>query len=317
MIPGILICLLTALAASFISPHTPLDGVTVAILAGIVLGNLNILPDSFGKGIRFSGGVLLSWAIALMGIRLDYSVLAELGLPTLFMILFGVGLSVLSVLVLGKFWKLDRDQLLLVGIGNGVCGSSAIGAAQSVIGADRDKVGIALGVINLLGTAGIFLVPLWLSLFPGFTEAQKGAVTGNVLQAVGQVSAAGFSLGDGIGERALLVKMGRILLITPVVLVLRRVYGEKEAGLPPVPRYILFFLLLSLVNTLSLLPPAATRPVREVSEFLLMTAMAGMGMGIELKKLLRGAGPVLAVGAGGWLLQIGFSTLLATFLFKQ
>ncbi|MBN2626220.1 MAG: putative sulfate exporter family transporter [Spirochaetales bacterium] len=318
LIPGIIICLLTAGAALLISPLLPLDGVTLAILLGIVLGHLRILPPSFSRGIRFSSGTILSWAIALMGFRLDYSVLLELGLPTLFMILAGVCLSVGAVLLFGRLGGLDRDQKLLVGIGNGVCGSSAIGAAQSVIGADRDKVGIALGVINLLGTAGIFLLPLWLSLFPGFSAAQKSVVIGNTLQAVGQVSAAGFTLGDGIGERALLVKMGRILLITPVVLILRRVYsrGNKGEGtkLPAIPRYILFFLIFSLVSTLSLLPETVTGAIKGGSEFLLMTAMAGMGMGIELGKLTGRALPVLAAGATGWILQIVVSTLLAGYL---
>jgi uncharacterized integral membrane protein (TIGR00698 family) len=318
LIPGIVICLFTALAALTIKPLVPLDGVTVAILLGILLGNAGILPASVIKGIRFSGGSILAWAIALMGFRLDYSVLLELGIPSLLMIFTGVCLSIATVLLAGRPLGLERDQLLLVGIGNGVCGSSAIGAAQSVIRADRDKVGTALAVINLLGTGGIFILPLWLTLFPAFTPVQKGVVIGNTLQAVGQVSAAGFTLSDGIGERALLVKMGRILLITPVVLILRRFYRDREKRenqvktfLPAVPRYILFFLLFSLVNTLSLLPETATEPIREGSEFLLMTAMAGTGMGINFKKLMGSAGTVLAAGAVGWILQIGVSTLLA------
>ncbi len=321
LFPGILVCVVIALAALFIARYILIGSVTIAILIGILTGNLIKLPEGFGPGVKFSEKTLLSWAIALMGFRLNYTILAHLGLPAVAVILCGMVFTITFALFMGRLLGMERDLSLLVGIGNGICGSSAIAAAQGVIKTRDEHVGVSIGVINLLGTIGIFLLPMITLSLPDFSSEKAGLLIGNTLQAIGQVTAAGFSRGDVIGQTATIVKMGRILLITPMVLLLnfrkkgkRREEGKPE--MPKVPGYILLFILFSLITSWGIMPSAANSFIKDVSEFLLITAMAGIGMKITFRELLTDGRKALLAGAFTFAGQILFSGTLIFILAK-
>jgi uncharacterized integral membrane protein (TIGR00698 family) len=320
LIPGISLCIIIGLAAYFLSllEFIPLDGVTLAILLGLTMGNIVKIPSGYKAGIRFSDKKILSWAIALMGFSLDYGNLLSLGYSTLIIILLTVTFTMGTALFLGRIFKIDRDLSLLLGIGNGICGSSAIAAAQGVLETKEENVGVAVGAINLFGTVGIFILPALSMVLRHFTDQYRGILIGTTLQAVGQVAAAGFSLNDFIGETATIVKMGRILLITPVVLLLslkksRRsegTQGQKKVNLPKIPRYIIIFFILSLINSLGFLNPGLVDLMKKISHFFLMFAMAGIGLSITCKELIRGGKSALLIGVMTWFCQIGFSLML-------
>ncbi len=302
MIPGILLCFAAGYLSTFIAASIPLGGVPVAIILGILSGNLLPKPELLTPGFTFSEKHILAAAIALMGLGLDYRLLLSLGLSTVFIIILGMLFTISFSLFLGKMLGCSPDQSLLLGIGNGVCGSSAIAASQGVIKAREEYVGIAIAIVNLLGTVGIFLLPAISLLLPGFTELQKGILIGNTLQAVGQVTAAGFCLGSLEGETATIVKMGRILLLTPIVLALNlrkgKIKGEKNQAmaLPRIPWYILVFVLLSIITSTGFVPQNIIHGVKILSKRLLVTAMFAIGMKIGFKELIRSGGRALSVG---------------------
>ncbi|MBI9104668.1 MAG: putative sulfate exporter family transporter [Spirochaetales bacterium] len=123
----------------------------------------------------------------------------------------------------------EPDLSLLISIGNAICGSSVIAAAQSIVKADDEKVGLSIAVINFLGTLGILLPALVIGI-PFLNDVNSGVLIGNTLQAIGQVSAAGFSIGEETGQIATLEKMGRILRIMPVALGLS-LFRKKDGGI--------------------------------------------------------------------------------------
>ncbi len=313
---GLIFCIIIGAAAWGVSHFVPLGAVTLAIILGLLIANLTKVPVKAKKGIVFSEKKILSAAIALLGFSLNYRVLFSLGFLPLAAVLLGVPVTIFTALGWGRLMGMERDLALLVGTGNGICGSSAIAAVQGVIKTDEEHVGVSVAVINLLGTVGIFLIPLIVSLFPGLTEQLKGLVIGNTIQAVGQVTAAGFSLGDVTGQTAAVVKMGRILLITPVALILSFIRkpagaeGEGDIKLPGVPPFILLFILFSLVNTLGILPEEVVSLLKQAGEWLLIVAMAGIGMKITFRGLATQGKKALCAGILTWAVQISFSLLL-------
>lgn len=317
-LPGLLLSTLIALTGILLAQVIPLGSVTLAILIGIIIRNTVPLSAALRPGIAYSEKKILSWAIALIGFSLDYRIFADLGMETLLIIFLGVPFTILVALAMGRIFGLEKETSLLLGVGNGICGSSAIAAAQTVIQTDEEHVGVSVATINLLGAVGIFLLPALSLLLPGFMEQQQGILIGNTLQAVGQVSAAGYSVSEAVGETATIVKMGRILLITPVVMILaafRKGDGERRtfSGVN-IPGYLIFFLLFSLINSTGILPTGITSLLSQTGKYLLTVAMAGIGLSISTAVLKTGGRKTLLTGVSTWVIQIVFSVFLVTVL---
>lgn len=311
-LPGILLCAVIGTAAWFSAKLLPIGGVTISILIGIVTGNLIKLPEYFSSGTAFCEKKVLTWAIAIMGISLDYTILADLGLPTFILIIAAVVFTISTALILGKKTGLNKELCLLIGIGNAVCGSSAIAATQGVIDTDEKTVGLSIAAINFLGTIGIFLLPTLGMIIFRFNELQTGVLTGNTLQAIGQVSAAGFSISDKAGETAVIVKMCRILMITPLVIILsiKKGNGIGIKRIPVIPRYIIVFIIMSIIGSFGIIPELLIPHIKNAGKMFLITAMAGIGMKISLKDLAVGGRQALLLGSAVWICQILFSGVL-------
>jgi uncharacterized integral membrane protein (TIGR00698 family) len=312
-IPGIVLNMVIGGLALGVSRVIPLGGVSLAIILGMLIGNIFKLPFVFKSGTTTCEKSLLSVAIALMGISLDYKVFFSLGLTTILIIVGALIFTISLTVLLGKVFHLDPDLSLLLGIGNAVCGSSAIAAAQGVIEAKEEHVGISIAAVNFFGTVGIFLLPALSVIFTDFTAKQNGIFIGNTLQAIGQVTAAGFSLGEVTGKTATIVKMGRILLITPLVLLLNiKVNGKRASGfqLPKVPLYIVVFIVLSIVNSTGFIPESIVSVTKLFSKGFLLIAMSAIGMKIRFQVLVEGGKKAFLIGTIVFSFQILFSMVL-------
>lgn len=316
---GVLLCTLIGVAAVLLSDYLPLGSVALAILLGILIGNTVPLGGRFDQGIAFSERHVLAWAIALMGVNLNYGILQELGFRSLALIISALGFTLLLSVVLGKVFRWDPKLTLLVGIGNGVCGTSAIAATETIIGAHKEDVGVAVAVVNGLGTVGMLMLPILATWVLHLGAVDAGLLIGNTLQAVGQVTAGGFSVSEVTGQTATIVKMARILLLTPLVFVLIYLYapGKREgAALRPnsafrgIPLFILGFVLFSLISTLKLLPEVYLGVLAKVSHWALVLAMAGIGLRITLASLMRSGKSALLLGGMVFLGQILFTTVV-------
>lgn len=311
-IPGIILCSAMALLAGFSATFIPLGAVTMAIFFGMALRNIKAPSRIFIPGIGFSEKTLLSWAIVFMGIKLDFTQFQSLGFSLAAIIVSGICFTLFTGVIIGRLLKMDKDLALLVSVGNAICGSSAIAAAQSVVKADEDKVGLSIAIINFLGTLGIFLLPALILFSGSFSHMQGGVLIGNCLQAIGQVSAAGFSIGEEAGQIATVVKMGRILMIMPVVLVLSlsgrgKGEGERRGVGNRIPWYITGFILFSIAGSLNILPDAVILWINEAGRWLLIIAMTAIGMKITLSTVLKEGKKALITGSILFLCQILFS----------
>jgi uncharacterized integral membrane protein (TIGR00698 family) len=278
--------------------------------------------SEFKSGVKFAEKDLLMFAIALMGINLNFTMLANLGVKTILIIVFGMVFTILMGILLGKLFKLNPKLSLMIGIGNGVCGSSAIAATSSIAKVKSNDIGISIALVNLMGTIGIFLAPALASLL-GFSDIQAGVFTGNTLQAVGQAVAAGFSISDEAGHYATVVKMGRVLLLVPLVLILIYIAKREsqkseeeihQKGKIGVPSFILWFVFFSVVASLGMLPKELEVIISSVSHYITLIAMSAIGLMIHFGTIMKTAGTAFKVSSLLFALQLIFSAFLIGFL---
>lgn len=310
---GIVLSIAIAVIAWLGAFIIPIGSVAVAIILGVIIGNFVKLDGSYSMGITYAEKTLLSYAIALMGINLDFGVLAALGVKTIVIILAGMAVTIYTSVLLGKFFGIDKKFALLLGVGNGVCGASAISASAPVIKADKHSIGISIAVVNLLGTFGIFLVP-FIAFSIGLNEIDAGILVGNTLQAVGQVTAGGFSISDEAGVSATAVKMGRVLLLTPLIFILIYMFHMKSSDEntkgAKVPGFIIVFVLMSLISSLGLISETIKSTIANVSHILLIVAMAAIGLKIHFSAIKSDGKAALKLALIVFVIQIGFTLLL-------
>jgi uncharacterized integral membrane protein (TIGR00698 family) len=313
---GLIVAFIIGITSWVLAQSMPRVGeVTIAILLGIFVGNLISDMKPFNPGVLFAERNLLPLATALLGVELQLASLLELGATTIVVILVSVGVSLVVSVQLGKLWGYSRPFQLLMGAGNGICGSSAIAATSSVIHANEQDIGLSISVVNLLGTVGIFLLPSAAQLL-SLNETQAGLLMGGTLPAVGQVIAAGFSIGDYAGGVATAVKMGRVLMLGPMVILIdnlmNRTKGSQQRGpIIQVPYFIVGFFALSIFSSLNLVPDLIPI-IKTIGKFLLVVAMAGIGMRIHLQTLYRAGPSALGFGALIWGSQIVVILLIIT-----
>jgi uncharacterized integral membrane protein (TIGR00698 family) len=310
ILPGLLFAVILGAISWFLGGWLPrLGGVTIAILLGITLGNLFPGTARFNQGARVAEKQILPIAIGLLGVELQLASLASLGPSAAFVILMTLLTSFGTSLLLGPHLGYSREFSLLIGAGNGICGSSAVAATSQAINAKETDIGISISIVNLLGTLGIFLVPTIARLF-SFGIAESGLLVGGSLQAVGQVVAAGNILGDDVGLVAIAVKMGRILMLGPIVVLLGYLSQRNRKSAPSrkprigIPLFILGFFALSLLGSFGVLPTVAIAAISLVGKLLLIVAMAGIGLRIHFRALVQSAPRALMFGALVSVLQI-------------
>lgn len=290
-----------------------IGGVTIAILLGILVGNIVPTAGRFNAGIRFAESRLLPLSIVLLGVELQLTALADLGVIAIVVIVATIAISMIVSVQLGQMLGYSRKFSILLGAGNGICGSSAIAATGLAIEANEEDTGISISVVNLIGTLGIFLLPSIVHAF-SLQDSQGGLLIGGTLQAVGQVVAAGYSVNDAVGSIALVVKMGRVLLLGPMVVLIYSlmVRGSDTANAKRairVPAFIIGFFVVSVVGSIGVFSPSVTDLLKTMGKYLLVIAMAGIGMRIQLRMLFRSAPRALLFG-----LMVSFTQIVMTLL---
>ncbi|MDF1877379.1 putative sulfate exporter family transporter [Sulfurimonas sp. SAG-AH-194-L11] len=324
---GLLASIVVAIMAYTVTEFISFSTATVAIILGMLVGNI-FFKTFHGDGSHYKAGVkfaekdLLMFAIALMGINLNFTMLANLGIQTILIIVAGMVFTIFMGILLGKLFKLNPQLSLMIGIGNGVCGSSAIAATSGVAKVKSNDIGVSIALVNLMGTVGIFLAPA-LAHFLGFSDIQAGIYTGNTLQAVGQAVAAGFSISDEAGHYATVVKMGRVLLLVPLVLILiyiakreskKNSEGVNEKVKVGIPFFILWFVFFSVVASLGLLPKEIETLIGTISHYITLVAMSAIGLMIHFGTIVKTAGTAFKVSSILFTLQLMFSALLISML---
>lgn len=307
-VPGLLTAGALALLSVFLAGFGSFVGAaTIALFLGIVLGNVRIRTKEIEKGLEFTETKILEAAIVFIGFGMNASIFAALGVSTWVFVGSSVILVMIVALAVSRWFGLSSRMGALIGAGSAICGSAAIGAVSPLIRSKEEETGLSIGVINLLSTIGLIFLPV-LSGVLGLSAENSGLLIGGIVQSMGHVVGAGFSLGDEVGTAATVVKMGRILLIIPLLLILfflnrKKMVAGKKMNFP---LFIPLFVAALFLAQMPFFPADWLAILAKSGDFLLITAMVAIGFKIKLKSLLKMAGPALAVG----LIVFGFQIVL-------
>ncbi len=291
------------------------DPLMLAIVIGIAIGALlgERLPQHIEPGVGIAQHRLLNLGILLYGARISLTAIAGIGLTGLLLDAF----IVVSTLGLGIFLGrrvlgLDRDTSLLLGFGNAICGVAAILALARMIHAEHSKIAAAIAVVILLSTLEIFFDPWLYHHFLGYLGPSGfGTLVGATVPAVGQVLAIGDSIGHTTTGVAIVVKLGRVIMLAPALLVLgwwlRRHQDHPHQVRVQLPWFAFGFVALSGLISLYPLTPGIHHLVASGDDLLLGGAMAAIGLETRISKVRAlGRRPLLlGILLTGWLFLVG------------
>ena len=304
ILPGLLLCIgVSAVALALQGAEASLFGrawveaLVIAILAGTAVRTFWAPSARWQPGIDFSGKFLLEVAVVLLGASLSAQAVASAGPALLAGIAALVAVSLAATYALGRAAGLPKRMAILVAAGNSICGNSAIAAVAPVIGAKASDVASAIAFTAVLSVVMVLGLPL-LAAPLGLGAADYGIVAGLTVYAVPQVLAATAPIGAVAMQVGTIVKLVRVLMLGPLVLLLSLVAARQgdasaERKLPPlhrlVPWFIIGFLLLALLRSLGLVPEAMLKPAAVTSAVLMVLAMAALGLGVDIRAVV-GAG---------------------------
>ncbi len=314
-IPGIVLAVAVMLAAKFLSGFIPLVGATLlALILGIIIRQVVVKFTKFDEGVAWSEKYILEAAIVFIGFGFEVSKLNSIGTNTLFMIVFSIFLIIILALILGKIFGKDNNKLYwLLGAGSAICGSSAIAATAPLIGAKKEEIGLSLAVVNLLGLIGMIVLPI-IAVALHYTNVDTGILIGGILQSVGHVVGAGFSVNEETGAFATIVKMGRIVFLIPFLLAVYFIFRKNNSGTKrKFPIFILLFVLAVLISQSGFLNSDSLKLISTSGDTLLNIGMAAIGLKINIKSLWKISGKALLAGVIIFSLQIISYVLFLSF----
>lgn len=318
-LPGWILLAAVATAALLLGrTQDAVGALLIALLLGLLIRNAGLFHPAFRPGVQRATKPLLRLGIVILGLQLALPEILALGVPVLTLILGTVTLGFLFTHWFARRMGLSPAAALLYAAGFSICGASAVAGAQSVVNADDDEVASAVAMVTLYGTAAMLALPV-LSGVLGLTADQSGIWIGLTVHEVAQVVAAGGMVGAAALAAATVVKLGRVVLLAPVLTfstVFWKRRGEQSPDAPKVPLvplFVLGFPAMVAVRSTVPLPEEVLTAASLTASWLLAAAMFGLGVGIDIRKLLRTGGRGALVG-GASTLVMGGGTLAGVLL---
>ena len=291
ILSGLLFTILIALAASAIHIiYPPISAVLIAVLAGMCLKNITGVPASFQPGVRFAAKRVLEGAIILLGARLSFADLANLGGQTLLIVTICIVIALVLTSFMSKLLRLPPRLGTLIAVGTAICGNSAAIATAGAINAEDDEIGFAVCTITLFGVVAILIYPVIGTLL-ALEDPFFGTWAGTAINDTAQVVTAGFIYSETAGEISTVVKLTRNLFIAPVVFFFSLLYARGRAKTQKTnyvqlfPWFILGFLFMAAARTLGLFTDPVVLALNRVSGLMITTAVAGIGLNIDFSAM--------------------------------
>lgn len=306
MIPGILLALALAVAARWIESLLPIHVIGASVLAllmGMVINSF-WRPEYLTAGLKFTSKKVLKAAIVLLGASLSIGTVLQVGKMSLMVMCFTLATCFGGGYFIGRALKLNWKLSNLISAGTGICGGSAIAAIAPVIDAEDRDIAYAMSATFLFDMAMIVMFPI-LGRAMGLSDMAYGLWAGTAVNDTSSVVAAGFAYSEAAGDFATMVKLTRTLSIIPVVLIFAFInlrIKRKEAAAADgtqeslrdkvqltklFPWFILGFVGLAIVNSVGLIPAAVSAAAKEISKFLMVAALAAIGLNTSFREMKK------------------------------
>ena len=316
---GILVCLAIAIPSWLLGKMFPvIGGAVIAIIAGMIV---TMFWDNKGKaepGIKWTSRVILQTAVVLLGFGMNLGVIFQTGKQSLPIIICTITTSLIIAWILQKALKVPANTSILVGVGSSICGGSAIAAAAPVIGADDDEIAQSIAVIFFFNVLAAIFFPI-LGKAIGFDTVNGesfGIFAGTAINDTSSVTAAAstwdsmWNLGSETLNKAVTVKLTRTLAIIPITLGLSLIQAKKSTKegkqttkfslKRAFPMFILYFVIAAIITTVCVhmgVDAGVFQPIKELSKFMIIMAMAAIGLNSNVIQLIKTGGKPIIVGA--------------------
>jgi uncharacterized integral membrane protein (TIGR00698 family) len=304
LLPGLALSLIIAFVATMIEGVLPIHVIGASVIAlfiGMAGNHIISKHDIYHRGIKFTSKKVLKFAIILLGTSLNITTILTVGKMSFMVMIFTLLTCFGGGYIVGKMLGLNWKVSNLISAGTGICGGSAIAAISPVIDAEDRDIALAMSATFLFDMAMIVLFPI-AGKAMGLSDIAYGLWSGTAVNDTSSVVAAGYAFSEAAGEFATMVKLTRTLAIIPTVVIFSfvnmrlkkkeamangSVTNEKTKGsiIKAFPVFIVFFILMAILNSLGFIPTVASASMKNISKFLMVGALAAIGLNTNFKEM--------------------------------
>ena len=330
---GIILCLIIAIPALIAGNMFPIiGGPIIAIILGMIIAVFWKRRENFDEGISFTSKYVLQAAVVLLGFGLNLNVILATGIQSFPIIVGTIATALIVAYVMKRILNMEKNSAILIGVGSSICGGSAIAATAPVINADDEEVAQSISVIFFFNVLAAIIFPM-LGKMLGFSTVSGdpfGIFAGTAINDTSSVTAAAatwdnmWGLGSQTLDKAATVKLTRTLAIIPITLALSLITqrqnnfsGEKFSLKRALPLFVVLFVVASIITTICVsfgLDANLFMPLKELSKFFIIMAMAAIGLNTDIVKLVKSGGKPITLGFTCWIAITVGSLLLQKFL---
>jgi len=327
LLPGVLMCIAVGASAGWIGHRLPpvVGSTVVAILLGILVGNLAGMTGREKPGISFCSKKVLQLSIIILGGGVSFAQVCQVGCQSVVVMLSTLATALLVAYGVGRLLAVTGNLRSLIGVGTAICGGSAIAAIAPIVEADDDEIAFSISTVFLFNVLAVIIFPA-LGHLMQMSDFGFGIWAGTAVNDTSAVVASAYSYSQEAGDFATITKLARTTMIVPVALVFallsarrRRTEGESlAAGVFRVfPWFVLGFAAMALLNTAGLWGQSVAKVFSTVGkDYLMVLALAGVGLGTDLRKITTtGFRPVL-LGLSTWA-GVAIASLVVQALVRQ
>lgn len=307
---GLALCVMVALAAAFVSAHYGGPPLIYALFFGISLNFLYEQPAAT-VGIDLCTSTVLRWGVALLGARITLTQIGSLGADSVILIVACVAIVIAASMLLAPRFGLNRAEGALAGGAVAICGASAAVAIAAVVSEKRMRPQFLLFVVigvTAMSTFAMIVYPIIATALELRTRA-TGLFLGGSIHDVAQVVGAGYLISDAVGDTAIVVKLLRVSLLAPTVMVLGVLFVDRGAdvglgrnasilarGRRSLPWFLVMFVCIAAANSLSWIPMGVAGAINDASRWCVLIAIAALGIKTSPAKLAKvGWAPVASI----------------------
>jgi len=239
------------------------------------------------------------------------------GSRSLLIMLFTLTAAFVTAAVMYRIIRVPGKQAVLIGVGTCICGGSAIAATAPVIDADDQDIAQSISTIFLFNIIAVFIFPA-IGRLLGLSDSGFGLWAGTAVNDTSSVVAAAAAWSEAAGNNtalalATIVKLTRTLLIIPVTLVLaiamaRTAKKSQSDGagkgsfniVKIFPWFVIGFVIAALINSFGFLPQTVPPFLSQCGKFMIVMAMAAIGLSTDVRKLVLGGWRPILLGFACW-----------------
>jgi uncharacterized integral membrane protein (TIGR00698 family) len=294
--PGVLLSFTIALAASYLAERYSGPQLLFALFFGMAF-NFAAEGPRVKAGIDFASKKVLRFGVALLGARIGLEQIVALGAAPAAIVVVAVITTICFGVLIARLLRRPVADGLLTGGAVAICGASAALAISAVLprGQDQQRFTLLTVVgVTTLSTIAMVVYPL---LAESLHLDSRGAAIflGGSIHDVAQVVGAGFMVSPEVGDGATLVKLLRVAMLVPVVVLFSQLYrhesvdenGAAVARPPLLPGFLLGFIALVILNSLGVLPTQVASGLSDLSRWCLVIAIAALGVKTSFGQLAQ------------------------------